>query len=67
MVKEEGEEEERVTDWVCGRAVSVALVVMHPNSAEFRMRILESTALQRSAVLRRPCWRQQQHRLLWLD
>lgn len=45
----------------------MALVVMHPNSAEFRIRVLESTALLRSAVLRRPCWRQQHCRFLWQD
>lgn len=71
VVKEVEEEEERLTDrqtdWLCGRAVSLALVAIHPNSAVFRIRVLESTTLPWSAVLRRPCWRQQQHRLLWLD
>lgn len=39
---------ERVTGLLCGMAVSVHLVVMHPNSAEFRIRLLE----QHSAVVR---------------
>ena len=52
-------------DWLCGMAASVAPLVMHPNSAEFRIRVLEHTALLRSAVLHRPCWRR--YRLLWLD
>lgn len=71
--EEEEEEEEgagendRQTDWLCGMAMSVAVVVMHPSSAEFRIRVLESSALLRSAVLHRPCWRQQHCRLLWLN
>lgn len=66
--KEEGAgKSDRRIDWLCGMAVSVALLVMQPNSAEFRIRVLESTALLRSAVLHRPCWRQQHYRLLWLD
>lgn len=33
-------ESDRQIDWLCGRAVSVALVAMYPNSAEFRIRLL---------------------------
>lgn len=32
--REGAEENDRQIDWLCGRAVSVALVVMHPNSAQ---------------------------------
>lgn len=44
------ERSDRQIDWLCG----MTPVVMHPNSAEFRIRDLESTALLRSAVLHRP-------------
>lgn len=32
--REGAKENDRQIDWLCGRAVSVALVVMHPNSAQ---------------------------------
>lgn len=43
-VREGAGESERQTDLLCGMALSVHLVVMHPNSAEFRIRVEEDFA-----------------------
>lgn len=57
------EEEWQTVAWQC----LCLWFVMNPNSAEFRIRVLERSTLLRSTVLHRLCWRQQHYRLLRLD